>query len=147
MLDQEDRLTAANFTIGKAIEGYWDFAQTPPEETRGSLKCQIEACKQMCLLGYEPALAMLDWPVRCQRCHHRTHTRLPSASMFLLRQDRIRHVYSQDQKPGDRSKTWDQKPGDRRKVPLREAGAKSRWILFPARAPAFAIARSEYTTG
>jgi hypothetical protein len=60
VLDQEDRLTAANFTIGKAIAWYWEFAQTPPEKTRGSLKCQIEACKQMYALGHEPALAMLS---------------------------------------------------------------------------------------
>jgi hypothetical protein len=60
VLDQEDRLTAANFTIGKAIAWYWEFAQTPPEETRGSIRSQIEACKQMYLLGHKPALAMLS---------------------------------------------------------------------------------------
>ena len=48
MLDQEDRFTdPANFTIGKGIAWYWEFAQTPPEKTRGSLTSQIEACKQM----------------------------------------------------------------------------------------------------
>jgi hypothetical protein len=60
VLDQDDSFTAANFTIGTAIEWYWDFAQTPPEKTRGSLKWQIEACKQMYLLGHQPALAMLS---------------------------------------------------------------------------------------
>ena len=60
MLDQEDRLTAANFTIGKAIAWYWEFAQTPPEKTRGSLTCQIEACKQMYKHGHEPALSRLS---------------------------------------------------------------------------------------
>lgn len=60
MLDQEDRFTdPATFTVGKAIAWYWKFAQTPPEKTRGSLKCQIDACRQMYALGHEPALAML----------------------------------------------------------------------------------------
>src|ERR1700722_5581045 len=59
-LDQDDRLSAANFTLGKEIGGYWGVAQTPPEETRGSIRSQIEACKQMDLLGHEPALAMLS---------------------------------------------------------------------------------------
>ena len=39
------------------------------------------------------------------------------------------------------------KPVNRRKVTHREGGAKSGWILFPAKPPALAIARSEYTTG
>jgi hypothetical protein len=60
VLNQGDRLTAANFTLGKAIEWYWEFAQTPPEKTRGSLTCQIEACRQMYKLGHQPALAMLS---------------------------------------------------------------------------------------
>ena len=60
MLDQEEGLSAANFTIGKAIAWYWEFAQTPPEETRGSIRSQIEACKQMYLLGHQPALAILS---------------------------------------------------------------------------------------
>ena len=45
MLDQEDRLTAANFTKGKAIAWYRKFAQTPPERLRGSIRSQIECCK------------------------------------------------------------------------------------------------------
>ena len=38
MADQEDRLTAATFTIGKAIAWYWELAQTPPEKLRGSIR-------------------------------------------------------------------------------------------------------------
>jgi hypothetical protein len=57
---QELRLMdPTTFTKEKAIAWYWEFAQKTPEEMRGSLKYQIEACKQMYALGHEPALARL----------------------------------------------------------------------------------------
>ena len=83
MLDQE--LTAANFTIGKAIEWYWDFAQTPPEKTRGSLKWQIEACKQMYLLGHQPALAMLSELANIEPSRTKGHRRGQEAAEKLLK--------------------------------------------------------------
>ena len=84
MLDQEE-LTAANFTIGKAIEWYWEFAQTPPEKTRGSLKCQIEACKQMYLLGHQPALAMLSELANIDPSRTKGHRRGQEAAEKLLK--------------------------------------------------------------
>ena len=85
MLDQEDRLTAANFTIGTAIEWYSEFAQTPPEKTRGSLKWQIEACKQMYLLGHQPALAMLSELANIDPSRTKGHRRGQEAAEKLLK--------------------------------------------------------------
>jgi hypothetical protein len=36
------------------------LAWTPPEETRGSLREQIKACKLMASFGYEPAFKRLN---------------------------------------------------------------------------------------
>ena len=81
---QDQELTADNFTIGKAIEWYSEFAQTPPEKLRGSIRSQIEACKQMYLLGYEPALAMLSELAKIDPSRTRGHRRGQEAAEKLL---------------------------------------------------------------
>ncbi len=43
----------------KAIEALSQIAGKEPEDTRGSLKYQVEACKMMYGLGHEPALGRL----------------------------------------------------------------------------------------
>jgi hypothetical protein len=80
----DESLTAATFTIGKAIAWYWEFAQTPPEETRGSLKCQIEACKQMYKHGHQPALKMLSELAKIDPSRTRGHRRGQEAAEKLL---------------------------------------------------------------
>jgi hypothetical protein len=46
---------------GKAIAMYWEIAAKEPEDTKGSLTVQIEACKRMyCTHGHEPALGRLS---------------------------------------------------------------------------------------
>jgi hypothetical protein len=49
-----------DFTRDQAIARYREMATKPPEETKGSLRNQIEACKRMYALGHEPALARLS---------------------------------------------------------------------------------------
>lgn len=44
----------------KSIAAYWEIAIKEPEDTRGSLTVQIEACKRMYELGHEPALGRLS---------------------------------------------------------------------------------------
>jgi hypothetical protein len=82
--DQEDRLTAATFTIGKAIAWYSEFAQTPPERTRGSIRSQIEACRQMYKHGHQPALKMLSELAKIDPSRTRGHRRGQEAAEKLL---------------------------------------------------------------
>jgi hypothetical protein len=40
---------------------YWELAQHEPEQTRGSLKCQVDCCATMYrVFKYEPALQRLN---------------------------------------------------------------------------------------
>jgi hypothetical protein len=48
------------FTRADAIGRYWKIAAKEPQETKGSLRNQIEACKMMYELGHEPALGRLS---------------------------------------------------------------------------------------
>jgi hypothetical protein len=48
------------FTKEDAIALFWEIAVASPEDTKGSLRVQIAACKEMYLLGYEPALKRLS---------------------------------------------------------------------------------------
>jgi hypothetical protein len=50
-----------NYTKEDAIALYWKLAALPPEETRGSITGQIQACRNMYRdLGHEPALKRLS---------------------------------------------------------------------------------------
>jgi hypothetical protein len=61
VLDQENRVTEPIiFTRADAIRMYWKLAAKEPEETKGNLMVQIQACKRMYELGHEPALRMLS---------------------------------------------------------------------------------------
>jgi hypothetical protein len=81
----DESLTAATFTIGKAIEWYSEFAQTPPEKTRGSIRDQIQACRNMYLdLGYEPALKMLSELAKIDPSRTRGHRRGQEVAEKLL---------------------------------------------------------------
>ena len=86
VLDQELRSMDKTFTKEKAIAWYWEFAQKGPEELRGSLKCQIEACKQMYALGHKPALARLSELANIDAAKTRGHRRGQKAAAKLLRQ-------------------------------------------------------------
>lgn len=44
----------------KSIAKCWEIASKEPEQTKGNLMVQIEACKMMCELGHEPALKRLS---------------------------------------------------------------------------------------
>jgi hypothetical protein len=83
-VDQES-FTAATFTIGKAIAWYWEFAQTPPEKTRGSLTSQIEACRQMYKHGHQPALAMLSELAKIDSARTKGHRRGQESAEKLLK--------------------------------------------------------------
>lgn len=48
------------FTKADAIARCWQLAATPPEETKGSLRGQIAACKLMYEMGHKPALSKLS---------------------------------------------------------------------------------------
>ena len=85
VLDQELRSMDKIFTKEKAIAWYWQFAQKGPEELRGSLKCQIEACRQMYALGHEPALARLSELANIDAVKTRGHRRGQEAAAKLLR--------------------------------------------------------------
>jgi hypothetical protein len=86
VLDQDDRFTdPATFTKGKAIAWYWEFAQTPPEKTRGSLTSQIEACRQMYKHGHQPALAMLRELANIDPSRTKGHQRGQQAAEKLLK--------------------------------------------------------------
>jgi hypothetical protein len=86
VLDQDDRFTdPATFTKGKAIAWYWEFAQTPPEKTRGSIRGQIEACRQMHRLGHEPALARLSELANIDASRTKGHRRGQEAAEKLLK--------------------------------------------------------------
>lgn len=62
MVEQEPRLRESiNFTKEDAIALYWEIAALTPEETRGGLRNQIHACRNMYRdLGHEPALKRLS---------------------------------------------------------------------------------------
>jgi len=75
----------ATFTIGKAIAWYWEFAQTPPEKTRGSIRDQIECCKQMHALGHKPALARLSELAKIDASRTKGHRRGQDAAEKLLK--------------------------------------------------------------
>jgi hypothetical protein len=49
------------FTITKEqiIARMWEIASIPPEQTRGTLKGQIDACQALHELGYAPAVSKL----------------------------------------------------------------------------------------
>jgi hypothetical protein len=49
-----------SFTRADAIAGCWNIAAKTPDETNGSLRAQIEACKMAYELGHEPALGRLS---------------------------------------------------------------------------------------
>ncbi len=54
-------MASINFTREDAIAMYWKLAVTPPEETRGRLRDQIHACRNMYRdLGHKPALQRLS---------------------------------------------------------------------------------------
>jgi hypothetical protein len=58
--NQEPSMETITFTRADAIARYGDIAAKAPEETKGSLRNQIEACKKMYALGHEPALGRLS---------------------------------------------------------------------------------------
>jgi hypothetical protein len=49
------------FTITKEqiIARMWELASLPPEETKGTLKGQIDACESLHQMGYAPAIPRL----------------------------------------------------------------------------------------
>jgi hypothetical protein len=59
--DQEPPPKAISFTKEDAIARLWVFATMTPEETKGSLKNQIDACRSLYeMFRYQPALQRLS---------------------------------------------------------------------------------------
>jgi hypothetical protein len=87
VLDQEPRsMDPTTFAKEKLIALYWDIAATPPEETRGSIRDQIQACRNMYLdLGYEPALKMLSELAKIDPSRTRGHRRRQESAEKLLK--------------------------------------------------------------
>ena len=50
------------FTITKEqiVARMWELASMPPEETKGTLKGQIDACESLHEMGYAPAIPRLS---------------------------------------------------------------------------------------
>jgi hypothetical protein len=50
------------FTISKEqiVARMWELASMPPEETKGTLKGQIDACESLHEMGYAPAILRLS---------------------------------------------------------------------------------------
>jgi hypothetical protein len=50
------------FTITKEqiVARMWELASLPPEETKGTLKSQIDACESLREMGYAPAIPRLS---------------------------------------------------------------------------------------
>ena len=50
------------FTITKEqiVARMWQLASTPPEETKGTLEGQIDACESLHEMGYAPAIPRLS---------------------------------------------------------------------------------------
>jgi hypothetical protein len=50
------------FTITRehVIARMWQLASTPPEETKGTLEGQIDACESLHEMGYAPAILRLS---------------------------------------------------------------------------------------
>jgi hypothetical protein len=86
VLDQEPHsMDPSTFTKENVIALYRKLAAMPPERTRGSIKGQIEACKDMYELGYEPALAMLSELAKIDPSRTRGHRRGQEAAEKLLK--------------------------------------------------------------
>ena len=70
----------------KLIALYWAIAAATPEETRGSIKGQIRACRNMYLdLGYAPALKRLSELANIDAARTRGHRRVREAAENLLK--------------------------------------------------------------
>ena len=84
MADQE-RLTAATFTKEKAIAWYSEFAQQTPEETGGSIRSQVKACKLMYAQALEPALKRLSELANIDPARTKGHRKGQEAAEKLLK--------------------------------------------------------------
>jgi hypothetical protein len=84
--DQEQRpREPITFTREDAIALYLEIAVAPPEDTKGSLRVQIRACKQMYLLGYEPALKRLSELANIDAARTKGHRRGQESAARLLK--------------------------------------------------------------
>jgi hypothetical protein len=73
------------FTKEDAIARYLEIAVAPPEDTKGSLRVQIRACKEMYLLGYEPALKRLSELANIDAARTKGHRRDQESAERLLK--------------------------------------------------------------
>jgi hypothetical protein len=74
-----------SFTKTDAIALYWKLAMTPPEETRGSISGQIQACRNMYrALGYDLALKRLSELAKIDAARTAGHRRGQEAAAKLL---------------------------------------------------------------
>jgi hypothetical protein len=85
--DQEAvSMEPVNFTKYDAIALYWKIAMTPPEETRGSIRGQIHACRNMYRdLGHDPALKILSELANIDAARTKGHRRGQEAAAKLLK--------------------------------------------------------------
>jgi hypothetical protein len=75
-----------NLKKGDVIALYWKLAMTPPEETRGSIRGQIDACRNMYRdLGHDPALKRLSELANIDAARTNGHRRGQEAAAKLLK--------------------------------------------------------------
>ena len=92
MVDEEPRAREPSLSRKKMLSPlYWDIAATTPEETRGSIRDQIRACRNMYRdLGYEPALKRLSELANIDAARTKGHRRGQEAAAKLLKVSYLR---------------------------------------------------------
>jgi hypothetical protein len=87
MVFQEPRsMEPITFTKEDAIALYWEIAALTPEETRGGLRNQIHACRNMYRdLGHEPALKRLSELASIDPARTKGHRRGQESAAKLLK--------------------------------------------------------------